>query len=105
MSSVETNLPGVNRQEASSSGAASRKPSLAKFISFPLRCRGGVERDRRGVGYVEAFYTVADRQASEGVAMRLDILAHPLAFRAEHEGDARRPERVGKLGPGLAGQA
>src|SRR5688572_11261704 len=104
MSSVETNFPGVNRQEASSKGAASRKPSLAKFMSFPLRSRGGVKRDRRGVGYVEALDPVADRQPGEGVAMRLDIVADALPFRAEHERDAPRAERGGELGFRLAGQ-
>src|SRR5689334_6220554 len=73
-------------------------------LSFPPVSRGRVKSDRRCVRYVEAFHPVADREAGERVAMRLDIVADPLPFGAEHQGDPGRAERVGKLRLGLSGK-
>ena len=57
----------------------------------------GVKRDRRGVGDVQAFHRIADRQASQRVAMLAGVVAQARPFGAEHQGDARRPERLGEL--------
>src|SRR5690349_15332160 len=73
--------------------------------SFPPVSRGRVESDGRCVRYVEAFHPFADREPRKGVAMRLDIVADPLPFGAEHQSDPGRAERIGKLGFGLAGKA
>ena len=64
-----------------------------------------IERDRGGVGDVEAFDRVADRQPRQRVAMLARVGPQARPFGAEHQRDARRAERVLELRVGVAGQA